>query len=239
MLPYSARFGQHDTMLWEWPNSGKQVFILDLDGTLIPSARVDDDCFWRAVFDCYGERTRHPDLHDFEHITDSGILSEWCDRVLERQPSAEETRQIRMRFLDLLKAAWNREPEHFMPLPGVIAWLEAIQASKNVFAGIATGGWGHSARLKLKLAGLDRFDIPLASSDEAIPRSEIMLIAAQKTLRGHRSDETNFTYVGDGPWDLKASRELGWRFVGIATGKRAETLRRAGASRVRADFQKT
>ena len=238
MLPYSARLVQHDTMLWEWPNGGKQVFILDLDGTLMPSARVDDDCFWRAVFDCFGESMRQPALQDFKHVTDSGILSEWCDHELGRQPSPEEVLQIRQRFLDLLKAAWKREPEHFRPFPGVDAWLEAVQASDCVFTGIATGGWGHSARLKLELAGLDRFDLPLASSDEAVPRAEIMLIAARKTLRGRRFDAAGFTYVGDGPWDLQASRELGWNFVGIASGKRAELLREAGADHIQADFTK-
>ena len=238
MLPYSARFGQHGTMLWEWSNSGNQVFILDLDGTLMPSAEVDDNCFWQAVFDCYGERTAQPGLHGFTHVTDTGILNEWCHRELGRPPRPEEVSHIRQCFLDLLKAAWKRQPEHFKPLPGVLAWLEAVGAEKNVFAGIATGGWGHSARLKLELAGLQRFNIPLASSDDAIPRSEIMQIAARKTLHDLPVDEAAFTYVGDGPWDLQASQTLEWNFVGIASGIRAEQLRNAGAVHIQADFQK-
>jgi len=225
-------------MLWEWSNTGNQVFILDLDGTLMPSAEVDDNCFWQAVFDCVGEISAQPDLRGFKYITDSGILNEWCHRELHRAPRSEEIRQVRARFLDLLKMTWKRQPEHFRPFPGVRTWLETVRATSNVFAGIATGGWGHSARLKLELSGLDRFDIPLASSDDAVPRAEIMQIAAHRTLNKQPVDEAVFTYVGDGPWDLQASQELGWRFVGIASGKRAELLRKAGATQILTDFQK-
>ena len=49
-------------------------------------------------------------------------------------------------------------------------------------------------------------------------------------------ERRNITYVGDGPWDYRASRELGWSFIGIADGDRARTLRELGASRVEADF---
>jgi len=226
-------------MLWEWPNGGKQVFILDLDGTLIPSAEVDNECFWQAVFDCFGQRPALPDLHGYTHVTDSGILNEWCHLELDRAPHREETRQIKQRFLDLLKAAASHQPEHFLPLPGVRSWLETVQASDNVCAGIATGGWEHSARLKLDLAGLDRFHLPLASSDDAIPRTEIMQIAAQRTHYHRSSDKAVFTYVGDGPWDLLASQKLDWRFVGIASGGRAKQLRQKGAVHIRADFKRT
>ena len=226
-------------MLWEWPNSGKQVFILDIDGTLMPSAKVDNECFWQAVFDCFGERATLPDLHGYTHVTDSGILNEWCHHELGRSPGTEETRQIRQRFLDLLKAASNRQPEYFLPLPGVRSWLEAVQAKDNIYAGIATGGWEHSARLKLGLAGLDRFNLPLASSDDATPRAEIMQIAAQRTLNCRPVDEIVFTYVGDGSWDLQASQKLDWRFIGIASGERAKQLRQAGATHIQADFYRT
>jgi phosphoglycolate phosphatase-like HAD superfamily hydrolase len=104
---------------------------------------------------------------------------------------------------------------------------------------IATGGWAHSARLKLKLSGLDRLDLPLASLDDALTRPEIMQVAVQKTL-GHRPPTgACFTYVGDGIWDLQASQMLGWKFIGVAKGERAEQLKKAGASHVRADFCKT
>ena len=117
-------------------------------------------------------------------------------------------------------------------------WLESVSDADNVFAGVATGGWESSARLKLGLAGLDQFDLALASSDDAIARTEIMQIAARKTLTHARQSETIYTYVGDGTWDLHASQELNWAFSGIASGARAAQLQMAGASIILVDFQK-
>jgi phosphoglycolate phosphatase-like HAD superfamily hydrolase len=226
-------------MLWKWANTGKQVYILDLDGTLMPSARIDNECFWQAVFSCFGERASLPDLGEFRHVTDSGILDEWCARELGRSASEEETRLTRLRFLQLLNSASVRQPLHFSPLPGVVSWLEAVRKNRNVYAGIATGGWGHSARLKLELSGLDRFELPLASSDDAISRTKIMQIAARRTVAHKPEFNTVFTYVGDRTWDLQASQKLGWEFIGIASGTRAEELKQAGAVNIQSNFCKS
>jgi len=225
-------------MLWEWVNSGTQIFILDLDGTLMPSAEIDNECFWNAVFECFGKREKLPDLHQFKHVTDSSILDEWCIGELGRPPGAQEIKQIKCHFAQLLESAFMLQPAHFSALPGVKSWLDAVSHNDHVVAGIATGGWQHSARLKLKLSGLDQFDLPMASSDDAMTRTEIMQIAAQRTLGHAIGNEVVFTYVGDGLWDLQASRELNWRFIGIAAGTRAEQLRQAGANLVRKNFLK-
>lgn len=225
-------------MLWEWVNSGTQVFILDLDGTMMPTAEIDNLCFWQAVFDCLGDPGQLPELHQFVNVTDSGILDEWCVSTLGRSPSREETMQIKHDFGQLLELAFTNQPEHFSPIPGVVEWLDAVNAHEHVVAGIATGGWQHSARLKLKLSGLDRFELPLASSDDAIKRTEIMQIAAHRTLNNPTTPQAGFTYIGDGTWDLQASRELDWRFIGIASGDRAKQLKQAGATRILKNFCK-
>jgi phosphoglycolate phosphatase-like HAD superfamily hydrolase len=225
-------------MLWEWDDSRKQVFILDLDGTLMPCAKIDNECFWDAVFDCFGNSTTLPVLHEFTNVTDIGILNEWCVRELGRLPHKKEKRQIKQRFFQRLESASIRQPQGFQPFPGVISWLEKLAESRNVYSGIATGGWQHTARLKLKLAGLDRFDLPLASSDDAIKRTDIMHIAARRVFDDQPHNEAVFTYVGDGVWDLQASRELDWEFIGIASGAQARKLRLAGAVDILANFVK-
>lgn len=225
-------------MLWQWANNRKMVFILDLDGTLIPVAEIDNQCFWQAVFECFEKQGPLPDLHGFKYVTDSGILPEWCKRELGRVANAEETLQIRDRFLELLEQAVLEQPQSFSPLNGVKGWLQAVQENPNVFAAIATGGWEHSARFKLQVSGLDSFAMPLASSDDAIPRTEIMQLAVTKLPDLQVTHETDFIYVGDGVWDLQASQALGWKFIGIASGMQAMRLRKAGASTVRTDFAK-
>jgi len=225
-------------MLWQWANNKTRVFILDLDGTLMPSAEIDNQCYWQAVFECYGMHNTPPDLHGFEHVTDSGILSEWCLRHLGRDTTPEETKQIRQRFLQLLQTAASRQPGLFSPIAGVEDWLQAVADSPHVFAGIATGGWDHSARLKLSVSGLDRFELPLASSDDAIARTKIMQIAASRVKKLHLLEGTIISYVGDGSWDFQASRSLAWTFIGIASGTQAQQLKDAGARYVCADFNK-
>jgi phosphoglycolate phosphatase-like HAD superfamily hydrolase len=44
-------------------------------------------------------------------------------------------------------------------------------------------------------------------------------------------------YVGDIVWDLKAATSLGYGFVGIGCGERAERLRLEGAEWALADFR--
>jgi len=226
-------------MLWEWENSANRVYILDLDGTLMPTAEIDNICFWQAVSAVFDTPDHPPDLHDFEHVTDSGILHEWCVREMGRPPRVDEAARVKLIFEQRLEFAFRAQPADFDPMPGVIDWLTAIRASGHAFAGIATGGWEHSARLKLKLSGLDRFELPLASSDDAVKRTDIMRIAALRTLGHAATENTAFTYVGDGVWDLRASRELDWAFVGIASGARALLLESAGAAVVRENFCKT
>lgn len=226
-------------MLWEWENSANRVYILDLDGTLMPSAEIDNVCFWQAVCGVFDKPNHPPDLHGFEHVTDSGILHEWCVREIGRPPRGDEAAHVKRLFEQRLESAFHLQPSHFSPLPGVMEWLSAIRASGHACAGIATGGWAHSARLKLKLSGLDRFGLPLASSDDAVKRADIMRIAASRTLGRAAAVNAIFTYVGDGVWDLQASRELDWAFIGIASGARALQLAGAGAAEVRENFCKT
>jgi len=229
-------------MLWQWENSGenggRQVFILDLDGTLMPSADIDNVCYWQAVYECYELPQRLPDLHDFNNVTDSSILDEWCVRQLGRSPHEDEVNLIKLRFVELLETAHAEQPRHFTTLPGVVQWLQAVSKQPHIFTGIATGGWELSARLKLKLSGLERFDLPLASSDDALTRTGIMQTALKRTVELQGSDQPLISYVGDGAWDLQASRQLGWRFIAIASGDLAGQFRLSGADQIRTDFRK-
>jgi len=77
--------------------------------------------------------------------------------------------------------------------------------------GIATGGWGHTARLKLASAGLPVNDIPMYSSDDADTRTQIMLQVKEKL----GTDVKKFLYIGDAVWDLMAAEKLGWEFIGV------------------------
>lgn len=215
-----------------------RIHILDIDGTLMPSHEVDNRCYWQAVHEVFGTRPETIDLHQFRNVTDNGILAEWCETTLGRAPRGAELIAVRNRFLKLLQTAAGQQPAAFLPFAGVNEWLHR-QPSGTV--ALATGGWEHTARFKLQRAGLDRFALPLASSDQGKSRPAIMRHALEQLSRPDTPDSAaealNVIYIGDGPWDFAAAMTLGWDFIGIARGQRAAALQQAGAHRVFADFR--
>lgn len=118
-----------------------QLWILDIDGTLMPSHTVDNVCYWQAVNKYFGGVPEALDLQQFQNVTDGSILGEWVEKTRGRAATEVEIKQ------------------------------------------------------------------------------------------------TPTCYVGDGIWDYRASRELGWDFVGIAEGQRAHALRHAGARQVYCNFR--
>lgn len=220
----------------------KRVIIFDLDGTLMPTQWVDNVCFWQAVHDVLGGAPEPVDLHVFEHVTDTGVLNEWLMKVRGQPPLGPEVRAVRQRFLDLTRRQAKVRPQQFRPTPGIKDLIDDLLKEGLTALGVATGGWGNTARFKLEFSGLDRYQLPLASSEDAVSRTGIMRKALQRTLSRWPGQVSNFpesrvVYFGDGCWDLEASRQLGWRFIGIATGENANTLSKAGAERVIPDFR--
>lgn len=211
------------------------VWILDLDGTMMPSSEVDNVCFWRAVHEVFERPARTLDLASFPEVTDSALLLAWSRETLGRAPREREVSAVRTRFFTLLDSAARERPECFTPTPGLVDWLEQRCAEGAALA-VATGGWGPSAHLKLQRAGLARFELPLASSDDEYRRTDIMRRALERIAPDSAEHDRPPIYLGDGPWDLAAARALGWEFVGIARDAAAERLLEEGARRVLADF---
>ncbi len=213
------------------------IFILDIDGTLIPTHEMDNTCYWHAVEQVFGRQEQTVHLLNYVHVSDSGILDQWCRETLGRGPEPAETEALRGLFLELVETASRERPELFQPRPGLTTWLESMLARPGTHLAIATGSWGNTARFKLEASGLSRFGLPLATSDDAISRTEIMNAALTRLDLAGLPPEHLITYIGDGPWDWHASCELGWSFIGIADGERADTLRGLGAQQVHADFR--
>ncbi len=69
-------------------------------------------------------------------------------------------------------------------------------------------------------------------------REKIMLISLNRARR--RYNVQNFdsiTYVGDGVWDVVASKNLGFNFIGIAANTEKQKLLDSGAKFVISDFE--
>jgi phosphoglycolate phosphatase-like HAD superfamily hydrolase len=208
-----------------------KLAVFDIDGTLCATNDVDDRCFCGVVVDMLG-LSLEPNWDSFPHVTDSGILDSLWRQHRARAPAHEE----REAFIDAYVAALESElaasPELFREVRGSASLLAALSAAGWRVA-IATGGWRRTAQLKLKAAGLP-IDSLHATANDAHERTSIFGLAQRLADPDARC--TDVVLIGDGTWDLDTARQLGWRFVGVATGSRATKLHASGARVVVPDF---
>jgi phosphoglycolate phosphatase-like HAD superfamily hydrolase len=214
------------------------LVVFDIDGTLTDTNLVDGQCYWRAVSEVFGLSQEQPDWSDFRHVTDVGIAAELCLRHFRRPPRRAEIESISRRLTGLLELALGRKDPSELQIPGASEILSVLGKSSDFAVALATGGFRRSAELKLRRASLP-LTWSLASSNDASAREQILRIAAKLAAEKDATQFARFTYIGDGVWDAKAARELGWRFIGIGSGEQANRLRQAGVEIVVPDYRRT
>ncbi len=208
--------------------------VFDLDGTLADTLAVDHRCFIEAFDLELGIRFADDDWSRYRYTTDSGITPEVIERAFGRPPEPGEVARHKRRFIALLEEAGEAEPEGFREVAGAADLLAELRRSPGWRVVVATGSWRDSARLKLRLAGLDGFDLPLASADDAVAREEIV---AHGVSLADGGAVDGAVVVGDKLWDRAAAEHLGFGFVGVGRGRAA--LEAAGCRRVFDDLRPT
>ncbi len=183
--------------------------IFDIDGTLLHSMAVDDALYRQAVKDVLGDVMLRASLHDYEFVTDTGVLQSILeDNKIDTDDSCDD--DVRDRFVELLDAHVN-EHGPFREIPGAREYLKTLADSPVHAVAMATGGWRDSAELKLRTAGIDYGQIPLVTANDHHERTGIMEIALERL----GSEFESVSYYGDGPWDRAACVALGWQFVAV------------------------
>ena len=213
------------------------LIVFDVDGTLTDTTAVGVEGFWHAARGVLHLPPNHPRwLDEVEHYTDLGIASQHCKIAFGRDLMASEIDLLKRRLVGSLEAALLANAECIRAMPGAADVLAAIGSRSDVCAAIATGCFLASAEFILRKVGLFDGSILMVGCDDAPSREAIMLSAARKAGAKHGCQFSAVTYVGDGVWDIKAARNLGWGFIGIAAGDGAEQLRKAGAALVLPNF---
>jgi phosphoglycolate phosphatase-like HAD superfamily hydrolase len=94
----------------------------------------------------------------------------------------------------------------------------------------ATGSLRHGALRKLAAIGVDGNASVLVTASEFVTREDIVSQAIEqgKARYGVKCVERIVSF-GDGLWDLKTARTLGYEFIGIGDGEKARRLVEAGA----------
>ena len=186
----------------------KTAVIFDIDGTLVESSRFEDNVYISAIRDVLGDVSIREDWRTYRHVTDTGVLRQIME---ENQISGEERiHEVRTRFGKLANRYVDSGGQ-CRPIPGAAGLFQKLRNDSRYEVGIATGGWRHTAEMKLRHAGFDLKNVVLASSDDSEERIEIM----QKCLQALGNSFQRIVYAGDAEWDVRATRELGWHFIGV------------------------
>lgn len=214
-----------------------KLLILDIDGTLTRTNRVDTVCFVDAFSSCFGCSAIDTDWSSYRHTTDAGIFRELFIRHFECEPSESDEVWMCSVFVERLGIACRRSISSFSAVPGAATLLKTLVRHPEWHAVLATGGWREAARVKLTSAELS-VEFPLASSNDGVSREAIIQAAVAKARRyyGVGTFERAVS-VGDGTWDVRTARQLGLPFVGVSAERREELLLSLGVSHVLPDFQ--
>jgi len=198
------------------------IVVFDVDGTLVDSGGVDNRCFDEAFLEATGTPLLTEQWMAMQEVTAKAIVHQVFPDD-DAEALARKEQAVQAGYLARLHAAGRREPTAFRPVPGALAQLALLREMPGLDLAIATGDWHDTIAYKLKLAGFNLSGIPIATASERYRRSEIIRLAVERTGR----DLRDAVYVGDGLWDLRATRQLGIPFIGI--GPRIVQLRAAGA----------
>jgi phosphoglycolate phosphatase-like HAD superfamily hydrolase len=200
------------------------LVMLDIDGTLTQSYEYDREIFGIAIAEVLECPLVNADLNGYIDKTSLGVTIEAIQRVTGNVPKARQIEEVKSKVLRYFEKMYLEGPGTFCEVPGASIFLERLRNLEEVGVAIATGCWRREAIFKLQASGLDVNGIPMATSDDDRNRQRIMKIATERALEFYGCPTfERVVYLGDGPWDLQASRTLGYRFIGI--GPRVQDLK--------------
>lgn len=206
--------------------------VFDIDGTLTASFALDEACFVQAFADVFGLTGINTDWASYPHVTDESMARVILREHLGRPATPAEVGAVKTRFLTLLREAGEPIP----PIPGASAFVQRLRDDPGWAVALATGSWAASAQFKLASAGLPVAGLPLATSDDALSRGEIVRHACALAEAQGGQTFAKIVCLGDGVWDVRTAHALGYPCIGIGTGAQAERLRAARAAAVLADY---
>jgi phosphoglycolate phosphatase-like HAD superfamily hydrolase len=211
------------------------LILFDLDGTLLESVGFDAESYVAAVKTVLLIDNVDEDWDHYVFATDAGILEELYQKHFQQAIPKEVEQRVRDKFADIMLERFQKDHVRLRPLPGAEQAVHLLLSGGQWEVGIATGSWRESAELKLMNAMLELDRVPIFSASDAVSRTAIMGLAV-KTMQAKAGvkEFEKIVYLGDAPWDVRASRELGLAFVGV--GARALELSRLGASHTIKDY---
>ncbi|HSI11209.1 MAG TPA: HAD family hydrolase [Chthoniobacter sp.] len=197
------------------------LVIFDVDGTLIGGEAADWLSFDTAIESVLGFAADATFFAGVSEITAQSI-AEAAVRASGAETGSGLEQRIRDEYFRGLRLAHSSDPLTFQPRPGVPELLQHLTSIPGVKVALATGDWHPTITFKLAAAGIDISNLPIATSSDTPRRADIIRLAAERA----GMPLSQAVYVGDGPWDMRACRELDLAFIG--TGARTDRLSESG-----------
>lgn len=200
------------------------MIVFDVDGTLIGGEKTDWKCFDDAFKEAAGFPLAPSFFHSLKEVTARAIVHQALNGATHHEKHNIEAK-TRQGYLYRLKKAIQDDPDAFPAMEGAAVLIQDIQ-KRRVPIAIATGDWRESILVKLNASGIPFDNIPITTSSDYYNRAEIIASSIEKA----GGNLLNSIYVGDGHWDLRASRKLGIAFIGCGT--KLDRLRAEGTQYV-------
>lgn len=210
------------------------LILFDVDGTLIDSAGAGRRAMERAfheVFQIDGVAARTYGVR-YAGMTDPVILESIASVLgIDGSVLARRSDELRQSYLRALAGEVRGPDPRRRVLPGVKALLAALDATDQVYLGLATGNFEPGARIKLEPFGLNPYFPGGGFSSDHQDRRELGRLAWRKlsALAGVEFPPARVVVVGDTEHDVDCAKANGFRAVAVLSGwvGRAE-LERAG-----------
>lgn len=205
------------------------LVIFDIDGTLVYSNKIDSLCFAQTYEQIYQRPFPTIDWRAYPHVTDTTIFGTVIQKHFGRSPKQEEVEYFQERFVTMIEAKRQTNPEEFKEVPGAKLLIEKLLTLDHFALGIATGGWHRPAQTKLQFVGIPYDQLLLSAADGKVTREAII-----NEVVNHPSHERitfdKVVYIGDAIWDVTTTRNLQMDFIGIRRQNDKHHLLEAGAT---------
>jgi len=188
-----------------------QIYLFDIDGTLISARGAGTRAFHRAVRDHLGlELDWH--ARQFAGATDAGLISE-AFKVGGIDFGYETITAFKDRYHAYLAENLCSEP----PLvhAGVDDLVRRLTREHNAHVGLLTGNTERGSQIKLA-ENFEKFGFGFFG-DEHTLRNELSCFA-RRELEKKFGEDIEVTIIGDTPNDIACARAAGMRCVAVATG---------------------
>lgn len=209
-----------------------KLIVFDIDGTIIDSVKVDDDCFKSTFKKLHNIDLAETNWNDFKNVTDTGLTIEIFEKWLNRKPNSLEIENIKQEFFKQI----SHRTKEIAPIKGAIEFINLIASLNDLEVAFATGGWEETAKLKCNAVGLNLDKYLLKSSNDHFERDKIIELTIDEAMSKHKLNVfDSVVYFGDGLWDYRTTMQLGIDFIGVDFMKNGK-LRKVGCNTIIKDY---